>query len=136
MPHRRRHQQRGHAGDRTTGSNQSQGTFQASSFPTNDFSWVKVNANWTPRGVVDRYDGTTIPVRGSEEAAVGASICRSGSTSGFHCGTVQAKDSTVRYAEGTVFGLTCTDVCAEPGDSGGSFISDDQAQGVTSPRTG
>jgi streptogrisin C len=126
----------GHAGDRTTGSNQSQGTFQASSFPTNDFSWVKVNANWTPRGVVNRYDATTIPVRGSAEAAVGASICRSGSTSGFHCGTVQAKDSTVRYAEGTVFGLTRTDVCAEPGDSGGSFISGDQAQGVTSGGSG
>lgn len=126
----------GKAGDRTTGSNQSQGTFQASSFPTNDYSWVKVNANWTPRGIVNHYDGTTIPVRGSDEAAVGASICRSGSTSGFHCGTVQAKDSTVRYAEGTVFGLTRTDVCAEPGDSGGSFVSGDQAQGVTSGGSG
>jgi streptogrisin C len=126
----------GNAGDRTTGSNQSQGTFQASSFPTNDYSWVKVNAKWTPRGVVNRYDGSTIPARGSDEAPVGASICRSGSTSGFHCGTVEAKDWTVRYEEGAVFGLTRTNVCAEPGDSGGSFISGDQAQGVTSGGSG
>jgi streptogrisin C len=38
----------------------------------------------------------------------------------------------VNYPEGTVTGLTHTDVCAEPGDSGGSWLSGDQAQGVTS----
>lgn len=32
--------------------------------------------------------------------------------------------------------LTRTTVCAEPGDSGGSFISGSQAQGVTSGGSG
>jgi streptogrisin C len=86
--------------------------------------------------VVNRYDGSTIAVKGSQEAPVGAAICRSGSTTGLHCGTVGAKNSTVRYAEGSVSGLTRTNVCAEPGDSGGSWISGDQAQGVTSGGSG
>ncbi|MCW2640579.1 MAG: Streptogrisin-C [Dactylosporangium sp.] len=127
----------GQPGSSTAGPNRAaQGTFQASSFPGHDYSWVKVNSDWTPRGVVNRYDGSTIAVRGSQEAAVGAAICRSGSTTGLHCGTVGAKNSTVRYPQGSVSGLTRTDVCAEPGDSGGSWISGDQAQGVTSGGSG
>jgi streptogrisin C len=127
----------GRPGSSTAGPDRAaQGTFQASEFPGHDYSWVKVNSNWTPRGVVNRYDGSTIAVKGSQEAAVGAAICRSGSTTGLHCGTVGAKNSTVRYPEGSVSGLTRTNVCAEPGDSGGSWISGDQAQGVTSGGSG
>ena len=82
----------GKAGARVTNSSgASEGTFQASSFPDNDYSWVKTTANFKPVGVVNHYDGTTVAVKGSQEAAVGASICRSGSTTGWHCGTVQAK---------------------------------------------
>ncbi|WP_223839938.1 trypsin-like serine protease [Saccharopolyspora pogona] len=33
-------------------------------------------------------------------------------------------------------GLTRTNVCAEPGDSGGSFIGGNQAQGMTSGGSG
>ena len=43
-----------------------------------------------------------------------------------------AKNETVNYSQGAVHQMTKTNVCAEPGDSGGSFISGDQAQGVTS----
>ena len=82
------------------------------------------------------YNGSTRVVSGSSEAPVGSSICRSGSTTGWHCGQVEAMNQTVRYAEGTVTGLTRTDVCAEPGDSGGSFISGNQAQGMTSGGSG
>lgn len=131
----------GHCGARgttTSGSNRvAQGTVQASSFPGNDYGWVKVNANWTPRGVVNRYSGsTTVSVTGSTEAAVGASVCRSGSTTGWRCGTIQAKNSTVNYSQGSVSGLTRTNACAEGGDSGGSWISGSQAQGVTSGGSG
>ncbi|WP_018685017.1 S1 family peptidase [Actinokineospora enzanensis] len=131
----------GHCGTRgaqTSGSNRvAQGTFQASTFPGRDYSWVKTNTNWTPKGVVNRYSGSqTVAVQGSQESAVGASICRSGSTTGWHCGTVGAKNQTVRYSEGAVNGLTRTNVCAEPGDSGGSWLSGNQAQGVTSGGSG
>lgn len=128
----------GGVGTSTSGSNRvAQGTVQGSSFPGNDYAWVKVNTNWTPRPLVNRYSGsTTVSVTGSTETAVGGSICRSGSTTGWHCGTVQAKNSTVNYSQGSVTGLTRTNVCAEPGDSGGAWISGSQAQGVTSGGSG
>ncbi|MEU6547822.1 S1 family peptidase [Streptomyces sp. NPDC046859] len=109
------------------------GTFQGSSFPDNDYAWVSVGSGWWTVPVVLGWG--TVPdqlVRGSGEAPVGASVCRSGSTTHWHCGTVLAKNETVNYSQGAVRQMTKTSVCAEPGDSGGSFISGDQAQGVTS----
>ncbi|MFF1376128.1 S1 family peptidase [Streptomyces sp. NPDC058308] len=110
------------------------GSFQGSSFPDNDYAWVSVGNGWWTVPVVLGWG--TIPdrlVRGSAEAPVGSSICRSGSTTKWHCGTLLAKNETVNYSDGTVVHqLTKTSVCAEGGDSGGSFISGDQAQGVTS----
>ncbi|MEV5551109.1 S1 family peptidase [Streptomyces sp. NPDC052309] len=109
------------------------GTFQGSSFPDNDYAWVSVGSGWWTVPVVLGWG--TVPdrlVRGSAEAPVGASVCRSGSTTHWHCGTVLAKNETVNYSQGAVHQMTKTSVCAEGGDSGGSFISGDQAQGVTS----
>ncbi|MEV0523523.1 S1 family peptidase [Streptomyces sp. NPDC050439] len=109
------------------------GSFQGSSFPGNDYAYVSVGNGWWTVPVVLGW-GTVSDqlVRGSAEAPVGASICRSGSTTHWHCGTVLAKNETVNYSQGAVHQMTKTSVCAEPGDSGGSFISGDQAQGVTS----
>jgi streptogrisin C len=124
----------GRTGNTTTGYNQvAQGTFQGSSFPGNDYAWVKTNTSWTP---TNQVAGTTARVAGSTVAAIGASVCRSGSTTGWHCGTVQAYNATVNYSQGSVYGLTRTSVCAEPGDSGGAYISGTQAQGVTSGGSG
>lgn len=109
------------------------GSFQGSSFPGDDYAWVSVGNGWWTVPVVLGWG--TVPdqlVRGSAEAPVGASVCRSGSTTHWHCGTVLAKNETVNYSQGAVHQMTKTSVCAEPGDSGGSFISGDQAQGVTS----
>ncbi|MGY1577320.1 trypsin-like serine protease [Streptomyces sp. MN13] len=109
------------------------GNFQGSSFPENDYAWVNVGSGWWTVPVVLGWG--TVPdqlVRGSAEAPIGASICRSGSTTRWHCGAVLAKNETVNYSQGAVRQMTKTSVCAEPGDSGGSFISGDQAQGVTS----
>ncbi|MEU4264455.1 S1 family peptidase [Streptomyces sp. NPDC025273] len=109
------------------------GNFQGSSFPENDYAWVNVGAGWWTVPVVLGW-GTVSDqlVRGSNEAPIGASICRSGSTTHWHCGNVLAKNETVNYSQGAVRQMTKTSVCAEGGDSGGSFISGDQAQGVTS----
>ncbi|PWK91184.1 streptogrisin C [Lentzea atacamensis] len=130
----------GRAGTAVSGYNRvAQGTFAGSVFPGSDMAHVRTNANWTPRPWVNRYGGANIIVRGSTEAAVGAQICRSGSTTGWRCGTVQAKNQTVNYPQGTVRGLTRTNACAEPGDSGGSWVAGSgfgQAQGVTSGGSG
>ncbi|MFF7277049.1 alpha-lytic protease prodomain-containing protein [Streptomyces griseorubiginosus] len=109
------------------------GNFQGSSFPGDDYAWVNVGSGWWTVPVVLGW-GTVSDqlVRGSNVAPVGSSICRSGSTTHWHCGTVLAMNETVNYSQGAVYQMTKTSVCAEPGDSGGSFISGDQAQGVTS----
>ncbi|MBB5868343.1 streptogrisin C [Allocatelliglobosispora scoriae] len=127
----------GHCG--TTGSTTTQpsGTFGGSSFPGNDYSYVRTASGNTPRPLVNRYSGsTTVSVAGSTDAAIGASVCRSGSTTGWHCGTIGARNASVTYSQGTVSGLIRTNVCAEPGDSGGSLIAGNQAQGVTSGGSG
>ncbi|MEU0159570.1 S1 family peptidase [Streptomyces sp. NPDC006261] len=109
------------------------GNFQGSSFPGDDYAWVNVGSGWWTVPVVLGWG--TVPdqlVRGSNEAPIGASVCRSGSTTRWHCGRVLAKNETVNYSQGAVHQMTKTSVCAQGGDSGGSFISGDQAQGVTS----
>ncbi|MEE1926944.1 S1 family peptidase [Streptomyces sp. TRM 70351] len=124
----------GRAGSSTQGYNRvSQGTFQASIFPGRDMAWVAVNSNWTP---TSRVQGSSYRVAGSRQAPVGSSICRSGSTTGWHCGYIQQHNTSVSYPQGTISGVTRTSVCAEPGDSGGSYISGSQAQGVTSGGSG
>ncbi|MBB1251901.1 S1 family peptidase [Streptomyces alkaliterrae] len=124
----------GTTGTSTRGYNQvAQGTFRASVFPGGDGAWVAVNSNWTPRPFVR---GTSSRVSGSQQAPVGSTVCRSGSTTGWHCGTIQQHGTSVTYPQGRVNNVTRTSVCAEPGDSGGSFISGTQAQGVTSGGSG
>jgi hypothetical protein len=119
------------------------GSFAASSFPApgqtgNDYAWVRVDANHTLSPTVYGYGNGDVTVRGSTEAAVGAAICRSGRTSGWRCGTIEAKNQTVSYSSGeTILNLTRTTACSEGGDSGGSFITGPgQAQGVLSGGSG
>ncbi|MDI3418650.1 S1 family peptidase [Streptomyces luteolus] len=127
----------GRPGTTTSGYNQvAQGTFQASTFPGRDMAWVATNSQWTATPYVKGQGGANVRVTGSTQQPVGASICRSGSTTGWHCGTIQQHNTSVTYPEGTISGVTRTSVCAEPGDSGGSYISGSQAQGVTSGGSG
>ncbi|WP_432590516.1 S1 family peptidase [Streptomyces sp. HD1123-B1] len=74
-------------------------------------------------------------VRGSRRAASGAALCKAGQTTGWTCGKVKSYNVTVVYTtkpETTVKGLATSTVCTEGGDSGGAYISGNQAQGVTS----
>ena len=119
------------------------GTFAASSFPNpgqtgNDWSWVREDAGNNVLPIVYGWGKGDVTVRGSTEAAVGAAICRSGRTSGWRCGTIEAKNQTVNYSSGeTILNLTRTTACSEGGDSGGSFITGaGQAQGVLSGGSG
>ncbi|WP_030793011.1 alpha-lytic protease prodomain-containing protein [Streptomyces sp. NRRL S-920] len=127
----------GRVGTATTGYNRvAQGTFQGSIFPGRDMAWVATNTQWTATLYVKGPGGQRVGVGGSTQSPVGASICRSGSTTGWHCGTISQHNTSVTYPEGTISGVTRTTVCAEPGDSGGSYISGSQAQGVTSGGSG
>ncbi|MFF5079350.1 ricin-type beta-trefoil lectin domain protein [Actinoplanes sp. NPDC000266] len=127
----------GGTGSPTLGyNNVAQGTFAGSSFPGNDYAWIRTNGNWTSQPWVNNYSGGNVTVAGSQEAAIGSSVCRSGRTTGWRCGTILDRDETIVYSQGAVSGLARSNACAEPGDSGGSWISGNQAQGVTSGGTG
>lgn len=119
------------------------GSFAASDFPAPgqsgpDYAWVGVNSAHTLRPTVSGYGQGDVTVRGNTEASVGAAICRSGRTTGWRCGTIEAKNVTITYQTGeTVQNLTRTTACSEGGDSGGSFITGPgQAQGVLSGGSG
>ncbi|MYX94484.1 trypsin-like serine protease [Streptomyces sp. SID486] len=109
-----------------------------SAFPGNDFSLVQYAGGKAGEGadVVAVGGGKGVRITGAADPAVGQRVFRSGSTSGLHDGRVTALNATVNYPEGTVTGLIETDVCAEPGDSGGPMFSEGVALGVTSGGSG
>ncbi|WP_419997146.1 S1 family peptidase [Streptomyces boninensis] len=122
----------GHCGEPGTewtadqGGSQKLGPTTDSSFPDNDYSLVEVT------GDVEQTGGFT-----PADATVGQKVTRTGSTTGTHDGTVKALDATVNYGNGDVVnGLIQTDVCAEPGDSGGPLYEGDKALGLTSGGSG
>jgi streptogrisin C len=110
----------------------------ASSFPGHDFGLVEVTSpSWEQTHDVNADSGY-LSVTGVAPAGVGDQVCLSGSTTGYHCGQVEAIDVSVNYQDegavhgGVVRGLTQTNVCAEQGDSGGPFMSDTLARGTLS----
>ena len=123
----------GHCGNvvKTWYANSAQSTLigptVGSSFPGNDYALV-------------RYDNTSLSHTGGFTAAdayVGESVKRSGSTTGTRSGTVTGLDATVHYSGGgTVRGMIQTNVCAEPGDSGGALYDGTKALGITSGGSG
>ncbi|MER7460149.1 S1 family peptidase [Micromonospora sp. NPDC126480] len=113
------------------------GTRSGSSFPGNDYGIVRYsNQTTTQPGNVYLYNGSYRDITGAANAYVGQSAQRSGSTTGLRSGSVTALNATVNYAEGSVSGLIRTNICAQPGDSGGSLFSGSTALGLTSGGSG
>ncbi len=113
------------------------GTNETSSFPDNDYGLVKYTAEVDHPSEVNLYNGSSQAISGAAEATVGMEVTRSGSTTQVHDGKVTGLDATVNYGNGDIVnGLIQTDVCAEPGDSGGSLFSGDKAIGLTSGGSG
>ncbi|MGQ0779240.1 MAG: S1 family peptidase [Pseudonocardiales bacterium] len=113
------------------------GSVARSSFPTNDFGLIEVTSpSWQQTSSVKTSNGR-VTVTGVGQTPVGGSVCRSGATTGYRCGTVEAQNESVNYGNGdVVHGLTRTSACAQAGDSGGPFISGSLAQGTLSGGTG
>ncbi|MER6596746.1 S1 family peptidase, partial [Micromonospora purpureochromogenes] len=106
------------------------------SFPGNDYGIVRYNSTISRPGNVYLYNGSYRDITGAGNAYVGQTVQRSGSTTGLRSGSVTALNATVNYAEGSVYGLIRTTVCAEPGDSGGSLFAGSTALGLTSGGSG
>ncbi|MFD4030979.1 S1 family peptidase [Streptomyces sp. NPDC058637] len=109
------------------------GTTSGSSFPTDDYGIVRyTNSSVTKSGTVGSQDITS-----AANATVGMAVTRRGSTTGTHSGTVTGLNATVNYGGGDiVHGMIRTNVCAEPGDSGGPLHSGTRAIGLTSGGSG
>ncbi|MFJ9554480.1 S1 family peptidase [Nocardiopsis sp. NPDC101807] len=112
------------------------GTFQHSQFPVSDGAFVRVGPGWTLTNLVTDQGGGFIEVNGSQSAPIGSAVCVSNPYSGWRCGRIQARNQTVNYPQGTVYGLTRTTACSGPGGSGSPFLAGSQAQGVTSGGSG
>ncbi|MEV8535008.1 S1 family peptidase [Streptomyces sp. NPDC051211] len=104
-----------------------------SSFPGNDYGLVRyANTSLSHPGTVGGQDITS-----AIDATVGLSVTRRGSTTGTHSGQVTGLNATVNYGGGDiVYGMIRTNVCAEPGDSGGPLYSGTRAVGLTSGGSG
>ena len=112
------------------------GHFAGASFPGDDYAYVQVTPDNAPLPYVNNHGGGLIEVKGSQDVPIGSAVCRSGYRTGLRCGTLQARDATVNFPLGTVYGLIQTSACAEPGDSGGPLVAGNQAQGMTSGGSG
>ncbi|MEV6396937.1 S1 family peptidase [Streptomyces sp. NPDC051907] len=109
------------------------GPTAGSSFPGNDYGLVRyANTSLSHPGTVGSVDITS-----AANATVGMSVTRRGSTTGTHSGSVTGLNATVNYGGGDiVYGMIRTNVCAEPGDSGGPLYSGSRAIGLTSGGSG
>ncbi|CAL9341617.1 S1 family peptidase [Streptomyces sp. enrichment culture] len=102
-----------------------------------DFALVRYDDPATQAPSDVDVGGQTVQISQAAEATVGQQVFRMGSTTGLADGQVLGLNATVNYPEGTVTGLIQTNVCAEPGDSGGSmFTRDGLAIGLTSGGSG
>ncbi len=109
------------------------GPTTGTSFPGNDFGVVRYANTAVP------HPGTigTVDITGTATAYVGQSVCRRGATTGVRCGVVTALNATVNYGGGDiVYGLIRTNICAEPGDSGGPLYAGDKIIGILSGGSG
>ncbi|MDQ1292953.1 MAG: Streptogrisin [Actinomycetota bacterium] len=128
----------GHCGNLASDwyTNSSHGTVlgvrDGTSFPTNDYAIVRyTNTSLSHPGSVGDQD-----IVSAADPAVGQAVSRRGSTTGIHTGSVTGVNATVNYSQGSVYGLIRTNVCAEPGDSGGPLYQGTVAYGLTSGGNG
>ncbi|MEV7865778.1 S1 family peptidase [Streptomyces sp. NPDC088124] len=113
------------------------GTRTGTSFPTNDYGIIRHSNSAAADGRVYLYNGSYQDITSAANPTVGQSVRRSGSTTGVRSGTVTALNATVNYGGGdVVYGMIQTNVCAEPGDSGGALFAGTTALGLTSGGSG
>ncbi|MFF3564144.1 S1 family peptidase [Streptomyces sp. NPDC002574] len=108
------------------------GTTVAHRYPGDDYALVRYDSAKGHPGKVGGQD-----IRKAAAAYVGEAVKRAGSTTGVHSGTVTGLGFTVNYGGGDIVrGLIRTDICAEPGDSGGPLYDGTKALGLTSGGSG
>ncbi|MFJ9031607.1 S1 family peptidase [Streptomyces sp. NPDC102274] len=109
------------------------GLTAGSSFPNNDYGLVRYTNPAVPvPGTVGSVDITS-----AANATVGMAVTFRGAASGVVSGVVTGLNATINYGNGNiVYGLISTNICTQPGDSGGALYSGGRAIGVLSGGSG
>ena len=108
-----------------------------------DWSVVPIDKprSWNPTGPYVNMHASkgfkVVSVKGSKTAPIGAWVCKSGRTTGWTCGRITSRGWSGQIDAGpdgtfTVSGLTGSSICGAGGDSGGSVMWHNQAQGMVS----
>ena len=82
------------------------GPSAASGWPGGGYGLIKVAdpTHWQPQGAI-RVAGATVQITGAGNATVGQQVCYGNETSsGVHCGTVQAVNVSVNFGDGVIYG--------------------------------
>lgn len=104
-----------------------------SSYPGNDYGIVRhTNSRVRKDGMVYLYNGYYRNITGTGTPVVGTTVERSGVTSGRHSGRITGLNTVVYYGSDRLSGMIQTNVCVEPGDSGGPLFRGTAALGLTS----
>jgi hypothetical protein len=106
-----------------------------------DAGVVRVKSGTTVHSAISTWQGGTgdpqasfLTITGEGTAVVGAELCKSGSRTGWTCGTVKSVDRAVQISDGgtkTINSIIAT-TCILPGDSGGAAVIGTLAVGVDS----
>ncbi|MEV1155122.1 S1 family peptidase [Micromonospora chokoriensis] len=104
-----------------------------SNYPENDFGliWMNGPSVWAT-GVINLWNNMSRSIHGWATAVSGLSVCNSGKTTGFRCGSVLRTNVTVNGAGGTVRQMVETNICTLGGDSGGPLFATNTAYGLNS----
>jgi streptogrisin D len=107
-------------------------------YPVTDYGLIRhYNASVSkPGNVYIHSTGNVQDITHSRDPGDGEAVCLSGWASGGDCGSVQELNVTVNYGDGDVNGLFRSNICRQPGDSGGSIYHNDAALGLHSGGSG
>ncbi|GAA2234542.1 cell wall-binding repeat-containing protein [Herbiconiux moechotypicola] len=107
-----------------------------------DGGLIATNSGWTPKGTVGTWNsganngpvtaGTPQAVRDYGDTIIGQSVCKSGRTTGWSCGTVKDVDQLVNVSGQEVNADVVRSMCTKQGDSGGAVVSGGYAVGLIS----
>ncbi|MCE7081865.1 S1 family peptidase [Streptomyces sp. ST2-7A] len=108
-----------------------------SNFPGADYGYIALQGGSSANPSQVICGGSIVNITGTSNAYVGMPVTRSGSTTGCRSGSVTGLNFTVNYGGGDiVHGMIRTNVCAQPGDSGGPLWTGSSAVGILSGGSG
>ncbi|OZD01835.1 hypothetical protein CH275_18760 [Rhodococcus sp. 06-235-1A] len=109
------------------------GSFYRTSRSHNDYALIDIddaNVGEFESNAVRVPGAGPLHVTGTVDPIVGAPVCKSGSRTGFSCGTILSTGRSVAMGEAVLDRSFATSICALRGDSGGPIVSGTLAVGI------